>query len=587
MPQAKILIVDDTPANLVALKVLLKDVDAQILEASSGKAAISQSQKHNNIALILLDVQMPDMGGFEVSALLQKDDKTRSIPIIFITALQEEEQMERAYLSGGVDFMQKPIRKSVLLAKARIFLDLWNLRHGLEEEIDQRKLAEVRVEQMARRDPLTQLPNRRGLYDVLNRFILCSERYRYSSAVVYIDLDGFKSINDRFGHEIGDQLLIQVSGNFKKIVRNTDTVARIGGDEFIVLISDIAAPEHLTRKIDQLIAAASAPITFKGRSESVSASIGIALYPEHGDKPSELLHYADQAMYQAKKEGKNTFRYFSEDINRRAHRQILLQDNLRTAISDNEFTVFFQPIVDTKTGMVVSAEALLRWKSAKLGQVFPDEFIPAAENAGLIPEVGCWVLRQAMQKATEWKERYNIRLRLAINASSIQFRNNMLYETVMDLLEIHNCDPELLELEITEGLLLDDSKEVASYINKINEHGVRLAVDDFGTGFSALSYLKNYPVSSVKIDRSFVMDLPDDKENEVLVQAIIAMAHGLGLEVIAEGVETAAQWQFLQDLDCDLVQGYFFGKPMSIEDFETYLMGQTDPDFQASRVANH
>ena len=587
MPQAKILIVDDTPANLIALKVLLKNVDAKIIEADSGEGAISQCQKHNNIALILLDVQMPGMDGFQVSSLLQKDDKTRNIPIIFITAFQEDEQIEQAYLSGGVDYLQKPIRKTALLAKVRVFLDLWTLRYGLEEEIDQRKLAEIRVEQMARRDPLTHLPNRRGLYDELNRLIHRSERYRFSSAVVYIDLDGFKSINDRFGHEIGDLLLIQVSKLFQEIVRKTDTVARIGGDEFIVLITDIDGPTHLAKKIDELINAASSPISFNGRSESVSASIGIALYPDHGNNSAELLHYADQAMYQAKKEGKNTFRYFSEDINRKAHRQILLQDNLRTAISDDEFTVFFQPIVDTKTGFIVSAEALLRWKSAKLGQVFPDEFIPAAENAGLIPEVGCWVLREAMQKATEWKAKYDIKLRLAINASSIQFRNNMLYETVLELLEKHDCDPGLLELEITEGLLLDDSTEVVNYINKINEHGVRLAVDDFGTGFSALSYLKNYPVSSVKIDRSFIMDLPDDKENEVLVQAIVAMAHGLGLEVIAEGVETNAQWEFLQNLGCDLAQGYYFGKPMSTEDFENYLIQQNKSNFVPAQAVSH
>ncbi|MFT5502902.1 MAG: diguanylate cyclase (GGDEF)-like protein [Gammaproteobacteria bacterium] len=574
MLQAKILLVDDTPANLIALKSMLKNTDAKLIEANSGELALEQCQVHDNIALILLDVQLPGLDGFKVAELLQLDEKTRSIPIIFITANQEDALYEKAYLSGGVDFIQKPFRKLILLAKVRIFLDLWELRFGLEQEIDNRKNAERHIERMARMDPLTDLPNRRGLYDELKRLIHRSERYHFSSAVIYIDLDGFKTVNDRYGHDIGDKLLIQVSKNFQSIVRKTDTVARIGGDEFVVLINDIDGTASLINKIKQLITGASEDILFEGRSASVSASIGIALYPEHGQSAENLLHYADQAMYQAKNEGKNTFRFFTEKINKKAHRQVQLQDSLRSAIADDEFTVYFQPIVDVHTGLPVSAEALLRWESKKLGQVFPDEFIPAAENAGLIPEIGCWVLRKAMETGAEWKKHYDINLRLAINASTIQFRNNLLYETIKQELEAHNWPPDLLEIEITEGLLLDDSSDVSRYINRISDCGVRLSVDDFGTGFSALSYLKNYPVNSVKIDRSFIMDLPDDKESKVLVQAIVAMSHGLGLEVIAEGVETLEQWQFLQKLGCNLAQGYFFGKPMPSVDFEAYLLKQ-------------
>jgi EAL domain-containing protein (putative c-di-GMP-specific phosphodiesterase class I) len=279
-------------------------------------------------------------------------------------------------------------------------------------------------------------------------------------------------------------------------------------------------------------------------------------------------------MYQAKNKSKNTFRFFTEEINLKAHRQRELQDNLRKALPNDEFTVFFQPIVDAKTGQVVSAEALLRWYSANLGQVFPDEFIPAAENAGLIPELGCWVLQKAIETGAHWNQRFGVGLRIAVNASSIQFRNNLLFDTIKEQIETHGWNPDLLEVEITEGLLLDDSPEVNTYIHEISKHGVRLSVDDFGTGFSALSYLKNYPVSTVKIDRSFIMDLPDDKENAVLVQAIIAMAHGLRLEVIAEGVETAEQWEYLQALDCDFAQGYYFGKPMPQAEFEEFLMLQ-------------
>lgn len=582
MPEAKILIVDDTRANLVALQVLLKPIEANIVAVESGEQALSTAeQDEDHIALILLDVQMPLMDGFEVARQLHENEKTRSIPIIFITANQDDDHIEKAYLSGAVDFIQKPIRKTALISKVRVFLDLWSLRHGLELEVEQRRLAEHRVEHLATHDPLTNLANRRGLYEELNELIYRSQRYKFSSAVIYVDLDGFKHVNDHFGHEAGDQLLTQVAANFKSIVRQTDSVARIGGDEFIVLITDIDGETSLISKIERLLDEASRPLVFGGHKISVGASIGIALYPEHGDNAETLLHHADQAMYQAKNQGKNTFRFFTDEINVKAHRQRELQDNLRKALPNDEFTVFFQPIVDTKTGQVVSAEALLRWYSANLGQVFPDEFIPAAENAGLIPELGCWVLRKAIETGAHWNQRFGISLRIAVNASSIQFRNNLLFDTIKEQIEIHGWNPDLLEVEITEGLLLDDSPEVNTYINEISMHGVRLSVDDFGTGFSALSYLKNYPVSTVKIDRSFIMDLPADKENAVLVQAIIAMAHGLRLEVIAEGVETAEQWEYLKALDCDFAQGYYFGKPMPQAEFEEFLMLQLDKPAQA------
>ncbi len=578
MPEtAKILIVDDTKANLVALRVLLKQVEADIISAASGAEALEAAQQDtDHLALILLDVQMPEMDGFEVARLLQKNEKTRSIPIIFITANQDDAHIEEAYLAGAVDYIQKPIRKTALISKVRVFLDLWSLRFGLEQEVEQRRAAEHRVEHLATHDPLTNLPNRRGLYEELNELIYRSRRYRYSSAVIYVDLDGFKNVNDHFGHEAGDRLLTRVSANFKNIVRQTDTVARIGGDEFIVLITDINSDNSLITKIESLLYEASRPIKFKGHNISVGASIGIALYPDHGENAETLLHHADQAMYQAKNHGKNTFRFFTEDINERAHRQRELQDNLRKALPADEFSVFYQPIVDAGSGQVVSAEALLRWHSEKLGQVFPDEFIPAAESAGLIPELGCWVLERAVATGADWYRRFGIGLRIAVNASTIQFRNNMLYDSIRRQIDTLQWDPDLLEVEITEGLLLDDSPEVNTYINEISNCGVRLSVDDFGTGFSALSYLKNYPVSTVKIDRSFVMDLPGDKENEVLVQAIIAMAHGLRLEVIAEGVETIEQWDYLRNLGCDFAQGYYFGKPMPQEEFEEYLAAQLE-----------
>ena len=321
MPEAKILIVDDTRANLVALNVLLKPIEAQIVTADSGEQALLAAEQEDNIALILLDVQMPVMDGFEVARLLHENERTRSIPIIFITATQDDGQIEKAYLSGAVDYIEKPIRKTVLISKVRVFLDLWSLRHGLEIEVEQRRAAEHRVEHLATHDPLTNLSNRRGLYEELNELIYRSQRYSFSSAVIYVDLDGFKHVNDHFGHEAGDQLLIQVAANFKSIVRQTDSIARIGGDEFIVLLTDIDSETTLITKIEKLLAEASRPLEFKGHKFSVGASIGVALFPDHGEDAETLLHHADQAMYQAKNQGKHTFRFFTEDINIKAHRQ--------------------------------------------------------------------------------------------------------------------------------------------------------------------------------------------------------------------------------------------------------------------------
>lgn len=571
MHKARILIVDDTKANLISLKVLLKDLDAEIITADTGEAALQQASLHENIALILLDVNLPGIDGFEVCKILQKDAVTQSIPVIFVTANHEDAHIERGYLAGAVDYLPKPILKSTLLSKARVFLDLWSLRHGLEEEVAQRKIAEVRLENMAIRDPLTNLPNRRGLYEDLNRLIARSERYSFSSAVIFIDLDGFKTINDKYGHEAGDALLRQVSNNYSQVVRKTDTVARIGGDEFVVIISDINKKTSLIAKIEDLLDTTRTIDSCDGNQYQISASIGIALFPEHATDAASLMHFADQAMYQAKSEGKNTFRFFSEEINQRAHRQMELQDNLKNALGDNEMAVYFQPIVEVATATPVSAEALARWDSSKLGKVSPDEFIPAAESASLIPELGCWVLQQSIEAGAHWLKTYGIGLRLAVNASAIQFRTNLLFDKIKQQIELHHWDPSLLEIEINEGLLLDSTLEITTYIDQINNSGIRLSVDDFGTGFSALSYLKNFPVSTVKIDRSFVTDLPNDHENKILVKAIIAMAHGLGLEVIAEGVETEAQWRFLQSLNCDFAQGYYFGKPMPKQQFEEYL----------------
>ncbi len=572
----RILVVDDNKAHLLSTSVLLKEFDAEVITAENGEQALQHFDSQPNIALVLLDVEMPGMDGFEVAAEVRKNENNLGIPIIFVTGNEDSGAIENAYLTGAVDYITKPIVKNVLISKVRVFLDLWLLRSGLQQEVDQRRKAEARIEHLATHDSLTGLLNRRGLQEELEKMVYSYNRQREESAIIYIDLDGFKNINDRFGHEAGDNLLTLMAENFRHCVRRTDALARIGGDEFIVVVHHIENSGFLVSLMEKLMSAATAPVEYDGILASVTASIGVALYPEHGDTVDSLLRHADQAMYQAKNEGKNTFRFFSEDMDKKAQRLSQVQQNLRKALPQNELSVFYQPIVDVQTGKTVSAEALMRWYSDVLGQVFPDEFIPAAEHAGLIPDLGCWILDNAANQVAQWNQMGDFSMRVAVNVSSIQFRNEKLSDTLTQCVNQLDLPENTLELEITEGLLLDDAPEVTNYLNAIQSLGVNVAIDDFGTGFSALSYLKKYPLDKVKIDRSFITDLPGDEGDVLLVQAIIGMAHGLGLKVVAEVVETQEQLDFLKQVNCDMALGYYFGRPMTAEDMQKRLLGEHD-----------
>ncbi len=528
----RILLVDDNRAHLLSTSILLKEFDAEVITAENGEAALREIETQSNIALVLLDMQMPGMDGLEVADRIRNDERNLGIPIIFVTGNDASSDIENAYLSGAVDYINKPIVKNILISKVRVFLDLWLLRSGLQQEVNQRRIAEARIEHLATHDALTGLLNRRGLQEELEKMVYSFNRQREESAIIYIDLDGFKNINDRFGHDAGDHLLNMMADNFRECVRRTDALARIGGDEFIIIVHQIDDSGFLVSLMEKLMDAATAPVEYDGTLASISASIGVAMYPAHGDTVDELLRHADQAMYQAKNEGKNTFRFFSEDMDKRARRLSQVQQNLRKALPNNELSVFYQPIVDVQTGLTVSAEALMRWYSDALGQVFPDEFIPAAEHAGLIPDLGCWILDNAANQVAQWNKLEDFNMRVAVNVSSIQFRNEKLYDTLTQCVSQLSLSKNTLELEITEGVLLDDSPEVNHYLKQIRSLGVTVAIDDFGTGFSALSYLKKYPLNKVKIDRSFVNDLPGDHGEVVLVKAIIGMANGLCMKVV-------------------------------------------------------
>lgn len=569
----KVLVIDDTPANLIAMKVLLKELDTSVITSESGNQGLAMALE-DDIALILLDVNMPEMDGFEVARLLKDIEETSSIPIIFLTAFHQNEiNRLEGYNSGAIDYIEKPIHPQVLLAKTNIFLDIWRTNNGMEEEINRRIRVEKEIEYLAQHDALTHLINRRQLNIELDKSINRAKRTNSRLAVLFMDLDGFKRINDEFGHEAGDEFLKVVASRFSESVRNFDIVARYGGDEFIIILNDINQSIALSNKLQILIENASQPVEWQGKELKGGVSIGVAVYPEHSDQSDQLVSQADQAMYMAKEVGKNTFRYFSEEMNNTLLRRVLLENKLQSALPNCEMSLFYQPIVDIKTGHVAGAEGLLRWNNHELGEIRPDEFIAIAEGNNSINELGLWVLESAIAMMDNCQD-----LIISINASALQLKNDDLNKALEKYSGCTSFSRNQLCVEITEGLLLEETESVQERLNNIREMGIDLAVDDFGTGYSSLSYLRSCPVNKLKIDRSFVSEIPHDKSSNALVRAIIMMARALDLKVIAEGIETEEQWEFLKQEGCDYGQGYYFSRPLQADQFLKYL--NNDSEYQ-------
>ncbi len=564
----EILIVDDIKMNRMVLKKLLGDVKADLVEAENGEQALKKVVELKRLALILLDIQMPVMDGYEVARVLQNDDITRHIPIIFVTAMDsDDDDIIKGYTSGAIDYITKPIKKDILRAKTMQFIEMWRLRFGLEQEIKHRRELEEKNLFLANHDLLTMLPNRRSAYMHLERAMEGKRKGDGTLSVIFIDLDGFKIINDVRGHKTGDLVLKTIAKRFVSNVRSTDMIARIGGDEFIAIINNIEA-HNLLIIVEKLLHEASRPISVsENDTVRVSASIGICNYDDPGLTPEEILANADMAMYKAKERGKNQFYFYSREMNKEAHRRLRTENQLKHCIERQEISTNYQPIVRVEDGSLFGVESLIRWHNEELGVVSPDYFIPIAESSGDIHDIGNWVFERSIIDLNTMIEHVGFPIVMAINASTLQFQSSQWYNVVKRAVDEKRVDPQLLEVEITERLLLDDSSNVNKRLHDFKDLGVHLSVDDFGTGYSALTYLKRCPVSIVKIDRGFIRDTPHEKDDMVLVRAIIAMAHGLGLEVIAEGVETKEQWEFLKAEKCDYAQGYYFSKPLSVDDF--------------------
>ncbi|MDH3977467.1 MAG: EAL domain-containing protein [Gammaproteobacteria bacterium] len=683
-----ILVVDDDPTLRMIARATLEKAGFAVEEAEDGEEALRKFIQHQP-AIIMLDVEMPKMNGYEACRRLREDAVGAHVPIIMTTGLEDIESVNRAYSAGATDFLPKPINWSLIAHRIRYTLrashtyqelrtseaknnallnampdtlfvirrngeivnflsgneaatlpeprgDQLNIKEYLPRdtaiqwldcmrkvmtngkaeqaefsltvegqkyhyelqmvpylndlslaivrEITDRKRTEAKVHRLAYYDTLTGLPNRQLFHQQLAEAIERAEKTDTKVAALYIDLDNFKRINDTLGHSFGDVVLTTIATRLDKCIRIDDYVsradseeaaprlARLGGDEFIAIVQDLGSEEDAVTVAERIRNELTKPVQHLGHEFVVTSSIGVSLYPDDGADIESLLKNADVAMYQAKNAGRNSVRFYSGTMSLRSLERLELENGLRYAIQRDELDLHYQPKIDLATGKLIGVEALLRWEHPERGNIPPSNFIPLAEECGLISELGAWVLRTACLQTKVWEEKWGSKICIAVNVSSQQFFNNEFADLVLKEVVDTGINPKTLQLELTESILMNDVKETVVALNKLKSAGISLAMDDFGTGYSSLSYLTRLPLDTLKIDRSFVMDLEHNRENAAICAAIIAMAHNLNLVVVAEGVETEAQRDYLHSLNCDQIQGYLISKPLPAKTLENAFL---------------
>jgi diguanylate cyclase (GGDEF)-like protein/PAS domain S-box-containing protein len=688
--KAKILIVDDNPSNRLAIRRILKEVDAELHEASNGFDALTMALE-TDYALILLDVQMPEIDGYEVCMQLRADKRTAHTAVIFLTAAYKENSDKmHGYSTGATDYLTKPLDDRILKAKVHVFLclywqyqqlqennaelqlaasvfesqqgmiitdadnriirvnkaftditayssdevigknpsllksgrhdssfylgmwqsiehsgawqgEIWNRRKngeiypewltitsvknngvlthyiGTMTDISEYKTAEEQIRQLAFYDPLTGLPNRRLLAERLQHAIDVCSRDDTLMALMMLDLDNFKLVNDSLGHLAGDELLQQVAARLLAYLRDTDMIARLGGDEFSVLLENISHADDAAHVAESLINDLSQPFYLSidpTHEIRIGISIGISVYGQHGTTAEHLMDHAAAALYKAKDSGRNCFAYFSEELTLAARQRIELEARLRLMIERKELRVHYQAQVDIATDKIIGAEALIRWHQPIEGFTSPWQFINFAEQTGFINVIGEWILRETCRQGKQWLDAGLPPLVLAVNVSPHQFQHGDMVALVIDVLKDTAFPAHYLELELTESGLMDNQDRALLILNELRQSGIQIAIDDFGTGYSSLAYLKHFPVSTLKIDKSFIDDIPYHQDDMAIAATIIAMGHILGFKVLAEGVETPEQLAFLQEKGCDRYQGYIKSRPLPAQEFEQLLRNQ-------------
>ncbi|NVK18186.1 MAG: EAL domain-containing protein [Methylocystaceae bacterium] len=510
------------------------------------------------------------------------DEVKGTTPDILKSGLHDQNFYEEIYHRlNANEFWEGEIwnkRKSGEVYPERLTISVLRDKKGFKEgyvaifsDITKRKEAEAHIQRQANYDNLTNLANRSLFMDHLACAIYRAERDQKRVALLFMDLDRFKNINDTLGHSTGDELLVEVATRLLSLTRNYDTCARFGGDEFAILLPDISDVRHVEEVVAKILKRVSEPYELHGHDAFVSASIGVTIYPEDGATPQNLFRNADSAMYRAKEKGRNAFQFFTHEMDLEAQKRRELENALYLALEKSQFMVNYQPIISLETGRVTNCEALIRWNHPQKGIIPPSDFIPLAEEVGLILPIGEWVLREACKEAAMWHNSLKNPPAISVNFSIRQFQRVNIPMLVSEVMSEHNLPTNCLTIEITENLLIDDDKTTMEQLRLLSEMGVGLSIDDFGTGYSSLSYLKKFPISVLKVDRAFIKDMSDDPEDAALVHAIISMAKSLKLKVVAEGVETIQQLEMLKENACEYVQGYYYSKPLNSTDFNGYL----------------
>src|SRR3569623_591600 len=612
-----VLSVDDTPANIRLLSVHLEAHGLTVSVAHDGAEGVMRAQI-DKPDLILLDVMMPGMDGLSACRMLKQDPATADIPVIFMSALSDTGSKICGFKAGGVDYLTKPFQMEEVLARVSTHLSLRRLqrqladqnrelqkqievRHQVEAELqraydemeervlqrtdelaranaslevdyNERRQAEQRIRYMAHYDALTGLPNRILLHDRIRQAIAYAHRNGTQIAVLFIDLDYFKHINDSLGHQTGDSLLQIVAQRLQECLREGDSVARLGGDEFVLSLPLVYGANDAALIAQKVLNALDMPFTVDNHELHVSASIGISLYPDNGIDADSLMRAADTALYHAKEKGRSNYQFFTPALNKASQRRLALANRLRRALARDEFALHFQPQIDMENGTIFSAEALLRHRQS--GRKMPmscGPFIAVAEETGLILPIGEWVLRESCRQLRRWHDMGYAHLRIAVNLSPRQFSQPDFERMITQILAETGLPASALDLEITEGMLAQPSENNIATLEKLSLMGIQLSIDDFGTGYSNLAYLQRFPIHALKIDRSFVSSIGQDSNDTALVKAIIAMANSLHLKVLAEGVETEQQVDFLKLHGCPLAQGFYSSKALSADAFTIML----------------
>ncbi len=538
----RVLVVEDNAADarLIAESLTSSHLTLEVERVEDLAGALARIEQ-GNLDVTLLDLGLPDSVGLETVHRVHRS--APHLPIVVLSGQNDREIAIRAVRAGAQDFLTKDLLNDESLQRA--------LCYAME-----RKRAEERLDFLATHDDFTGLANRTLLMENAHQVIAQAQRHVRSAALLLLDLDNFKRVNDTLGHAVGDEIIHATAQRLTACVREGDTVGRLGGDEFCILLGDLAYEADVSLVAQKILQAMQTPFIAGKEELHMTISIGAALYPRNGSVPEALLKNADVALYRAKEEGKNSFQLYSKEMNERANERLTLEWSLHHALERGECVLHYQPVVNVVDGSTVAHEALLRWQHSQRGLLPPAEFIPIAEESGMIVPIGAWALDHACAQSKAWDPS----LRIAVNLSARQVSQPDFVPTVLATISRQNFSPAQLELEITESLL--NNEEAATKLQTLKEAGVRLAIDDFGTGYSSFVYLKRFPVDTLKIDRSFVEGIGRDPRDEAIVQTVIEMAHRLNVTVVAEGVETEAQWQFLRAHGCDFAQGYYFSRPL-------------------------